>query len=78
MLLQDANDLFLAETASLHRLSPSSENRLTSNRGLFRGAGQHLRRLEGLVLPLVQHERSGCGRVLHPAQDSHRLLPRGG
>src|SRR6056297_1312100 len=39
VLLQNANDLFFAETASLHRLSPSVENRLTSNRGLFRGAG---------------------------------------
>ncbi|PWE28404.1 hypothetical protein DDZ14_18895 [Maritimibacter sp. 55A14] len=33
------SDLFFAETASLHRLSPQLENRLTSNRGLFRGAG---------------------------------------
>jgi len=39
VLLQDANDLLFAETASLHRLSPQLENRLTSNRGLFRGAG---------------------------------------
>ena len=40
VLLQYANDLFFAEPASLHRLSPQLENRLTSNRGLFRGAGQ--------------------------------------
>ncbi|ATG47255.1 hypothetical protein CEW89_06535 [Celeribacter ethanolicus] len=39
VFLQDANDLLFAETASLHRLSPQLENRLTSNRGLFRGAG---------------------------------------
>ncbi|WP_323785236.1 hypothetical protein, partial [Thalassovita sp.] len=38
VLLQDADNLIFAETASLHRLSPSSENRLTSNCGLFRGA----------------------------------------
>jgi hypothetical protein len=41
VLLQDANDLLFAETASLHRLSPQLENRLTSNRGLFRGAGHN-------------------------------------
>ncbi|MCE8457669.1 hypothetical protein, partial [Rhodovulum sulfidophilum] len=40
MLLQDANDLLFAETAFPHRLSPRLENRLTSNRGLFRGARQ--------------------------------------
>ncbi|MBB93484.1 MAG: hypothetical protein CML68_02600 [Rhodobacteraceae bacterium] len=40
VLLQDANDLLFAETAFPHRLSPRLENRLTSNRGLFRGAGQ--------------------------------------
>ena len=34
VLLQDANDLFFAETALPHRLSPRLENRLTSNRGL--------------------------------------------
>ncbi|MCZ4366446.1 hypothetical protein, partial [Sulfitobacter dubius] len=39
VLLQDANNLFFAETASLHLLSPQLENRLTSNRGHFRGAG---------------------------------------
>ena len=42
MLLQDANDLLFAEPASLHRLSPRSENRLTSKQGRFRGAG-HVR-----------------------------------
>ncbi|MBK5925424.1 hypothetical protein CCR90_16945 [Rhodovulum sulfidophilum] len=42
MLLQDANDLLFAETAFPHRLSPRLENRLTSNRGLFRGARQSL------------------------------------
>ncbi|WP_323779653.1 hypothetical protein, partial [Thalassovita sp.] len=46
VLLQDADNLIFAETASLHRLSPSSENRLTSNCGLFRGARQS--RLEKL------------------------------
>ncbi|MCA0873903.1 hypothetical protein LCL97_24000, partial [Seohaeicola saemankumensis] len=40
VLLQNANDLLFAETASLHRLSPQLENRLTSKRRLFRGAGQ--------------------------------------
>ena len=40
VLLQDANDLLFAETAFPHRLSPRLENRLTSNRGLFRGARQ--------------------------------------
>ena len=40
VLLQDANDLLFAETALPHRLSPRLENRLTSNRGLFWGAGQ--------------------------------------
>mgnify|MGYP003639109266 FL=1 len=40
VLLQDANNLLLAKPASLHRLSPQLENRLTSNRALFRGAGQ--------------------------------------
>lgn len=40
MLFQITNDLFFAETASLHCLSHQLENRLTSNRGLFRGAGQ--------------------------------------
>ncbi len=39
MLSQYANDLLFAETASLHLLSPQLEKRLTSNRGLFRGAG---------------------------------------
>jgi len=43
VLLQNATDLFFAETASLHRLSPQLENRLTSNRGLFRGAGHRQR-----------------------------------
>ncbi|QEP30316.1 hypothetical protein C6Y53_18985 [Pukyongiella litopenaei] len=49
MLLQDANNLRFAETASLHRLSPSLENRLTSNRGLFRGAGQSQKRQQRKV-----------------------------
>ena len=40
VLPQNANDLLFAETAFPHRLSPRLENRLTSNRGLFRGAGQ--------------------------------------
>lgn len=39
VLLQDANDMLFAETAYLHRLTPQVENRLTSNRGLSRGAG---------------------------------------
>jgi hypothetical protein len=38
MLLQDADNLLFAETGSLHRLSPSSENRLTLKRGDFRGS----------------------------------------
>jgi hypothetical protein len=40
MLLQNTNDLLVAETGSLHFLSPGVENRLTSNRGHSRGAGQ--------------------------------------
>jgi hypothetical protein len=40
VLLQDPDDLFLGKPAASHRLSPSSGNRLTSNRGTFRGAGQ--------------------------------------
>lgn len=40
VLFQDANNPLFAETASLHHLSPRLENRLTSKRGLFRGAGQ--------------------------------------
>ena len=39
MLLQNANDLFFSETASVHLLSPQLENRLTSIAGLLRGAG---------------------------------------
>ncbi|MHA7877291.1 hypothetical protein, partial [Roseivivax sp.] len=46
VLLQDANDLLFAETAFPHRLSPRLENRLTSNRGFFRGAGQKTRELQ--------------------------------
>ena len=38
-LLQNAIKCF-AEMASLHRPSPQLENRLTTNRGLFRGEGQ--------------------------------------
>uniref|UniRef100_A0A2A3JZ14 Uncharacterized protein n=1 Tax=Alloyangia mangrovi TaxID=1779329 RepID=A0A2A3JZ14_9RHOB len=45
VLLQDANDLLFAEPASLHRLSPRLENRLTSNCGLFRGAGHRRTRI---------------------------------
>ncbi|WP_221401148.1 hypothetical protein, partial [Amphiplicatus metriothermophilus] len=37
---QNANDLFFAEPAALHRPSPLSRNRLTSEWGGFRGAGQ--------------------------------------
>ncbi|TMV12944.1 hypothetical protein FGK64_09110 [Arenibacterium halophilum] len=40
MLLQNTNYLRFAEPRSLHRLSPQWENRLTSNRELFRGACQ--------------------------------------
>ncbi|MBO9475590.1 hypothetical protein J7413_18760, partial [Shimia sp. R10_1] len=40
VLFQNANDLFFAETASFHRLSPQLENRLTKISGHFRGAGQ--------------------------------------
>jgi hypothetical protein len=39
MLFLDSNDLFFAETASLHRLSPQLENSLTLNTGYFTGAG---------------------------------------
>jgi hypothetical protein len=40
MLFQDPNDLFFAETASLHLLSPQLENSLTLNTGHFTGAGK--------------------------------------
>ena len=40
MFLQYPNDLFFAETASLHTLPPQLENRLTINTGHFRVAGQ--------------------------------------
>jgi|GEM_PF-6010562 len=62
MLLQNANDLFFAETASLHRLSPQLENRLTSNRGVFRGAGHQL--------PATQPRRFDSGT--HPRKRTHR------
>ncbi len=39
MLLQNANKPRFAGTVSLHRLCPQVENRLTSNRGRFRGGG---------------------------------------
>ena len=58
VLLQDANDLRFAETASLHRLSPQLENRLTSKRGLFRGAGQHAHHLS----KDEQHRPAGMAR----------------
>jgi hypothetical protein len=38
VLFQNANDLFFTETASLDRLSPKLENRLTKISGHFRGA----------------------------------------
>jgi regulator of RNase E activity RraB len=50
VLLQDPDDLFLGKPAASHRLSPSSGNRLTSNRGTFRGAGH------GDVLRGLQHK----------------------
>lgn len=40
MLLQYTNDLLIAKSGSLHRLSPQLVNRLTSNQGVFRGARQ--------------------------------------
>ena len=42
VLLENTNDLRFAKTASLHRPSPRSENRLPSNQGLFRGADGHV------------------------------------
>src|SRR6056297_3369520 len=53
MLLQNANDLFFAETASLHRLSPRLENRPTLNAGLCRGAGQDNSRFKKIVANLM-------------------------
>ncbi|MCA0921985.1 hypothetical protein, partial [Pseudooceanicola nanhaiensis] len=50
VLLQDANDLLFAETAFPHRLSPRLENRLTSNRGLFREAGHRVRCASNIFL----------------------------
>lgn len=44
VLLQNANDLFFAESAALHRPSPLSRNRLTSECGGFWGAGHGLYR----------------------------------
>jgi hypothetical protein len=44
MLLQNTDDLLVAETGTLHSLS-SPENRLTSNRGHSRGAGHSVNRL---------------------------------
>ncbi|MBB96644.1 MAG: hypothetical protein CML68_18850, partial [Rhodobacteraceae bacterium] len=49
-ILHAGSQLF-AETAFPHRLSPRLENRLTSNRGLFRGAG-HSISLDALTLQL--------------------------
>ena len=49
MLFQYPNDLFFTETASLHRLSSQMENRLTSNAGHFRGAGQLRRSKAGQI-----------------------------
>src|SRR5690606_36793306 len=40
MLFQDADDLLFREPGSFHYPSPLSGNRLTSKRGLSRGAGQ--------------------------------------
>ncbi|WP_211096240.1 hypothetical protein, partial [Flavimaricola marinus] len=56
VFLQNADDLRFAEPASLHRLSPQLENRLTSNQELLRGAGHdaHCRYIdrEGKALEL--------------------------
>lgn len=55
MLLQYPDNLFFAEAASLHHLSPQLENRLTKNTGLFRGAGhlQHGLRDGIVVIPRI-------------------------
>lgn len=42
MLLQYANDLLIAKSGSLHRLSHQLGNRQTLNRGDFTGARQDL------------------------------------
>src|SRR5690606_23694758 len=39
VLLQNADDLFVGKSRSLHGLSPPPGDRLTSKRGQFRGAG---------------------------------------
>ncbi len=77
VLLQDANNLFFAETASLHRLSPQLENRLTSNRGLFREA-RHLanscfyavvfRRFSLCMAHFGSGRPRSCGRFCWPWQ----------
>ena len=56
VLLQDVNNLLLAESAFPHRLSPRLENRLTSNRGLCRGAS-HILSLCGRKLPEMPKAR---------------------
>jgi hypothetical protein len=42
VLFQNPDNLFLCKSALLHRPSPFPENRLTFNRGQFRGAGHLL------------------------------------
>ena len=44
VLLQNADDLFVGKSRSLHCLSPHPDNRPTSKRGHFRGAGHPKRK----------------------------------
>ena len=76
-LLIAANDPFFAETASLHLLSPQLENRLTSNRGHFRGAGQQLHFVQSLTAALSVFAcncRSSASKNISLTHD-HRGLP---
>ncbi|WP_072071716.1 hypothetical protein [Rhodovulum sulfidophilum] len=61
---RNANDLLFAETAFPHRLSPRLENRLTSNRGLFRGARQQLSSWRNQTHGLVVEFHSGSQDLL--------------
>jgi hypothetical protein len=68
MLLQNTNDLLVAETGSLHFLSPGVENRLTSNRGHSRGAGHPLSKYDFELTPAMLARFSKCkseGQFLH-------------
>ena len=52
-LLQNANDLFLIETAALNRLTTHLENRQTSNRGVFGGMDHDPIKLNATYILLI-------------------------